>query len=112
MSELLFSYGTLQHRKVQIESFGRVLEGEQDTLFGYRLDDLKIVDPNVLEISDQQIHPIAVKSNSKSDCIEGIIYEISEKELKKTDQYEVHDYQRVLETFESGKKAWIYISKK
>ncbi len=35
--ENLFSYGTLQSESVQLETFGRKLEGEPDTLPGYRL---------------------------------------------------------------------------
>lgn len=32
MTELLFSYGTLQLEKVQLESFGRVLKGTKDAM--------------------------------------------------------------------------------
>ncbi|HAO29187.1 MAG TPA: UDP-N-acetylmuramate--alanine ligase, partial [Chryseobacterium indologenes] len=28
----LFSYGTLQKEQVQLETFGRILQGEKDTL--------------------------------------------------------------------------------
>ena len=34
--ENLFSYGTLQYRKVQIETFGRILNGTNDILIGYK----------------------------------------------------------------------------
>lgn len=34
MNEYLFSYGTLQLEKVQIESFGKILKGPKDTLQG------------------------------------------------------------------------------
>jgi hypothetical protein len=40
-----------------------------------------------------------------------MILEIIDTELAETDKYEVSDYQRILETFESRKKAWIYIAK-
>lgn len=32
---LLFSYGTLQHKDVQIATFGRELTGRKDSLLGY-----------------------------------------------------------------------------
>jgi gamma-glutamylcyclotransferase (GGCT)/AIG2-like uncharacterized protein YtfP len=107
----LFSYGTLQLEKVQIENYGRLLEGKKDTLFGYKLDKLKITDTEVLKKSGKEFHPIAVKTGSPNDVVEGTIFEITESELIATDKYEVNDYQRVLETFVSGEKAWIYIAK-
>ena len=59
--ELLFSYGTLQLEKVQLETFNRVLIGSNDILVNYQLDQLEIKDKNVLLKSEQQYHPIAVK---------------------------------------------------
>ena len=107
----LFSYGTLQLEKVQIENYGRLLKGEKDRLLNYKLDMLKITDAEVLSKSGKEFHPIALKTNSPHDCIDGIVFEITEAELQETDKYEVSDYQRVLETFSSGKQAWIYIAK-
>ncbi|MHA7831994.1 MAG: gamma-glutamylcyclotransferase [Flagellimonas sp.] len=43
--------------------------------------------------------------------MEGILFEITDTELRETDNYEVSEYHRILETFESGKKAWVYVSK-
>lgn len=111
-SHYLFSYGTLQLEKVQIDTYGRVLDGCADILSGYTLKNLEITDKDVLAKSEQQFHPIAIPSASKKDGIEGVIFEITEQELLQTDRYEVSDYKRVLETFTSGKKAWIYISDK
>jgi len=36
MQELLFSYGTLQKEKVQMELFGRLLTGSNDVLEGIK----------------------------------------------------------------------------
>jgi gamma-glutamylcyclotransferase (GGCT)/AIG2-like uncharacterized protein YtfP len=107
----LFSYGTLQLERVQIESYGRILEGENDSLAKYKIEKLKILDQDVIKKSGKEFHPIAIKSDNPNDVIEGKIFEITENELAETDKYEVSDYKRVLETFNSGKKAWIYISK-
>ncbi len=108
---LLFSYGTIQLEKVQLENYGRILKGEADTLPGYRLDQLRITNDSVLSKSVQEYHPIAVKSFGYSDFVEGKIFELTTSELVETDKYEVSEYKRVLETFESGKKAWVYVAK-
>lgn len=109
---LLFSYGTLQLERVQIETYGRILNGEKDELPGYRLEQLKIVDLDVLKKSDQEFHPIAVPTDNATDCVSGVVFEITDEELRETDAYEVADYVRVLETFKSGRKAWVYILRK
>lgn len=108
---LLFSYGTLQLEKVQIENYGRILKGERDKLKGYKIENLQITDAAVLSKSQLENHPIAVKSENDSDFIDGVIFEITETELAETDKYEVSQYHRILETFKSGKKAWVYVTK-
>ncbi|MFK7050205.1 MULTISPECIES: gamma-glutamylcyclotransferase family protein [Flavobacterium] len=109
-THLLFSYGTLQLEKVQLENYGRLLVGTQDVLKGYKIENLQITDTDVLVKSDLEYHPIALKTGVETDCIKGIIYEISNIELEETDKYEVAEYHRILETFESGKKAWVYVA--
>ena len=53
----LFSYGTLQQREVQIANYGRQLDGEPDALIGYRLEQLAIDDPKVVEVSGKPAPP-------------------------------------------------------
>jgi len=108
---LLFSYGTLQLEKVQFENYGRLFIGEPDRLIGYKIEKLQITDSTVLAKSLLEYHPIAVKSEDESDFIEGMLFEITDTELRETDKYEVSEYHRVLETFESGKRAWVYVAK-
>ena len=55
---LLFSYGTLQLERVQLESFGRRLDGMDDAMPGYRQTMLEITDPEVLRTSGERFHPI------------------------------------------------------
>ncbi|MGH1386594.1 AAA family ATPase [Kordia sp.] len=107
----LFSYGTLQLEKVQQETYNRILSGTEDSLANYTLESLEITNTEVLAKSDQKLHPIAVKTLNPNDRIDGFIFEITEQELVDTDAYEVEDYKRVLETFTSGRKAWIYVAK-
>ncbi len=108
---LLFSYGTLQLEKVQIENYGRILKGEKDILSNYKLDKLQIADKEVLETSGNEFHPIAIRTGGPNDFIEGTVFEITETELEATDKYEVSDYIRVLETFLSGRQAWVYVAR-
>ena len=108
---LLFSYGTLQLEKVPIENYGRVLKGERDRLIGYKIENLQITDSTDLSKSQLEYHPNAVKTTNNDDFIEGMIFQITDTELAETDKYEVSEYHRILVTFESGKKAWIYVAK-
>lgn len=110
MIEYLFSYGTLQLEKVQIESFGRILKGTKDSLMGYKLISLEITDENVLKQSEQRFHPMAVPSDRTSDHVDGVVFEVTNEELSQADKYEVADYKRIVVTLESGKKAWIYVA--
>lgn len=107
----LFSYGTLQKEQVQIETFGRLLQGEKDVLTGYKLKMLEITDPEVLRKSSQKYHPILEFSGNTDDEVEGVLFEVTEKEILQADEYEVDDYQRIETVFKSGKKGFIYIGK-
>ena len=108
MAEFLFSYGTLQKEKVQVELFGRLLKGTKDALKGYKLSTIEIKDESVLSKSGQRYHLIAILSRDNADMIEGMVLEISEEELLIADKYETKDYKRVNVMLESGKEAWIY----
>ena len=110
--EKLFSYGTLQLRPVQIETFGRVLTGKKDTLIGYALSDVKIKDKAVIETSGTDIHPILKYSGNDEDRVEGTVFEITAAELAQADEYEVEEYLRVKATFHSGTRAWVYVCAK
>lgn len=109
-TEYLFSYGTLQYEKVQLETFGRLLKGTKDVLAGYLLSSVEITDEEVLAASEQQYHLIAVPSGLDNDTIEGVIFEITHEELLSADQYEAEDYKRVKEKFKSGMEAWVYVA--
>lgn len=110
MIHYLFSYGTLQSEKVQIEIFGRILVGVKDTLKGYKLSQVEIKDAAVLQKSELQFHPIAMPSTDTNDEIHGTVFEVTSEELVQADEYEVDDYKRISVTLDSGKDAWIYVS--
>ena len=106
----IFTYGTLQLAAVQIEKYGRLLEGQADAVRGYRLDRLTIGDPDVVRLSGRTDHPIARWSGRGSDRVPGIVYDISAQELAATDAYEVEPYARVEVELESGRRAYAYVS--
>jgi len=106
----LFSYGTLQYENVQLDTFGRTLKGEENVLLGYRINKIEIKDPIVLASSNETHHPILNYTGKKSDKVNGVIFEVTKEELLKADTYEEENYKRVLEVFESGQKAWVYIA--
>ena len=110
MSDIyLFSYGTLQFDDVQMASFGRLLDGEEDFLVGFKNDKIEITDPDVLAKSGERFHPIVTQSGDISDVVKGMVFKITHQELLAADKYEVADYKRVETTLKSGKKAWVYI---
>ena len=109
---LLFSYGTLQLERVQLDTFGRLLKGRKDMLRNYRIRKLKITDPEVIKSSGTDIHPILEYTGCEDDFVEGTIYELTDNELQQADSYEVGDYQRKSLKFESGISAYVYLKRK
>lgn len=107
--ELLFSYGTLQLERVQLESFGRVLDGHDDAIPGYARTMVEITDPDVLRKSGERFHPIVAASGNPADEVAGKVFEVTAAELAAADEYEVADYKRVAVRLKSGKQAWVYI---
>jgi gamma-glutamylcyclotransferase (GGCT)/AIG2-like uncharacterized protein YtfP len=110
MNEWLFSYGTLQKEKVQLELFGRILQGSGDTLKNYKVATIEIKDESFLSKGEQKYQQTAVISNDKNDSIKGTVFEITEEELFLADKYEPDGYKRIRVILESGKDAWIYVN--
>ena len=110
MKEFLFSYGTLQQEKVQLELFGRKLQGAKDILEGYRVVDIEIVDKNFLSKGEQSHQKTLVHTKNENESVSGTVFEISEKELLTADKYEPNNYKRVSVVLASGKQAWVYLA--
>ncbi len=108
MSELLFSYGTLQQEGVQLAQFGRRLTGHADALMGWRQEMVEITDPDVLAKSGKAYHPIVIPGR-KDDSVPGMVFEITPEELAAADSYEVDDYRRIAAPLKSGVTAWVYV---
>ena len=110
--ELLFSYGTLQQENVQLANFGRLLVGVADSLPNYKIAQIRITDKRVLQQSGKQFHPILQFTGDPKDEVVGTVFELSAEELRRADDYEVDDYQRIKATLKSGHSCWIYAAKK
>ncbi len=108
---LLFSYGTLRQPEVQLATFGRLLEGRETAVVGYRLEWLTITDPAVIATSGSDRHPLLVPAgpDSAETRVTGAVFRITPSELRAADEYEVDDYTRVLVPLDTGEEAWVYV---
>ena len=109
-TELLFSYGTLQHPQVQLDTFGRLLDAEDDVLPGFTVDYAEIEDQRVVDLSTQTVHPIVRETGSPLDKVVGKTLRLTADELDAADEYEVALYRRVSVVLASGRRAWAYVS--
>ena len=107
---LLFSYGTLQQQDVQLSTFGRLLQGQEDELPGFEQSLVKIEDPQVVATIGKT-HHANVTFNGRSDSrVSGTVFEITDDELAAADQYEqLAAYKRIPVALASGKQAWVYL---
>lgn len=108
MPQLLFSFGTLRQPDVQLSVFGRELYGRPDRLPGFRLTTIKITDPEVIRISGSDLHPMLQASDDGNDGVDGIVFEITDMDLRAADAYEEDCYVRALVTLGSGAASWVY----
>jgi hypothetical protein len=108
--EALFTYGTLRFPSVQRDTFGRLLDGEEDVLPGYTVDYVEIDDPRVVDVSGASVHPILRETGDPRDKVMGMLVWLTEAELEAADEYEVALYRRVRVALGSGRDAWVYVS--
>ena len=107
---LLFSYGTLQYKSVQIANFGRELTGREDALPGYARRMVPILDPRVVASSGESHYANAEPSANPEDAVHGTVFVVTEQELAAADLYEEDaDYRRISVTLRSGDQAWVYV---
>ena len=106
---LLFSYGTLRDPAVQKATFGRELSGRDDQITGFRVEQLLITDPHVVEVSGLTHHPVLRATGDPADVVDGTVLDLTDGELRQADDYEVEDYKRVAAPLTSGGTAWVYV---
>jgi len=108
----LFSYGTLQRDSVQIENFGRLLEGHPDSLTGYRVTLIQIIDQSVVARTGDTHYKNVEFTGSQTDRVDGTVYKVTKEELENADEYEKDaDYERVFVHLGSGVAAWVYLKR-
>lgn len=109
MSDKIFSFGTLQLADVQQSLFGRTVPTTPDSLSGWRVGQLTILDPEVIKLSGTDIHPALYSTDRAEDIVDGAVLDVSEDELAAADHYERVSYRRESVTLASGRQAWIYV---
>ena len=110
-TENLFSYGTLQFENVQLETFGRKLDGETDALHGYKLVMVTITDEEFVIKSGTADHRSLQFTGNSMDVVEGIVFKLTRNELEQADSYEPEGYERVRVQLRSGTNAWVFVHK-
>jgi hypothetical protein len=108
MSDAIFSFGTLQLEAVQQSLFGRAVPTTPDSLAGWRVGEVTIVDPEVIATSGTDIHP-ALLPGEPGDVVPGAVLDVTPAELAAADHYERVSYRRIGVTLESGRAAWVYV---
>jgi gamma-glutamylcyclotransferase (GGCT)/AIG2-like uncharacterized protein YtfP len=106
---LLFSYGTLQERSVQLRTFGRILRGDKDDLVGFELSSVRIRNPSFVAASGREVHATVNFNGDSGSRVQGTAFEVTDHELTLCDDYErVADYRRLSGRLASGREAWLY----
>lgn len=108
MTMHLFSFGTLQLPHVQRSLLGTTLDGEPDALVGYRVSEVRITDPAVIEASGSDVHPGIVATGDPADRVDGVVFEVTPEQLAVIDRYEEVAYRRIEVPLASGRTAFCY----
>lgn len=108
MTEYLFAYGTLRHPDVQLATFGRVLDGDDDAVVGYVLSNAigdQSVTTNWSSRGPAVLEPSAVGGAS----VLGMVFAVDIQDLVAADVYQVEEYRRIEVVLQSGRRAWAYV---
>jgi gamma-glutamylcyclotransferase (GGCT)/AIG2-like uncharacterized protein YtfP len=95
---------------VQVSTFGRRLHGEPDALVGFESSLVKIDDPQVQAATAKTHHANATANGMANSRVAGMVFEVSEAELRRVDEYEkAFSYKRIDVKLASGRVASVYI---
>lgn len=101
--ENLFAYGTLKDKEIQEKIFGRILKGTSNNLIGYVIKDIPIEE----EFGIIQ-YQIITETKNAAESINGMCYQLRERDLELADSYEGIHYKRLKVKLESNEMAWTY----
>ena len=104
----IFSFGTLQQEAVQKALFGRSVPTSPDSLLGWRVGVIRIVDPEVIATSGTDLHP-ALLPGKEGDVVNGVVLSVTQRDLDAADYYERVSYRRIEVRLTSGRNAWVYV---
>lgn len=97
---MLFSYGSLKSERVQLATFGRILDGRPDYLADFEL---------VAPVPGISPHANVVPA-ADGARVPGMVFTVTESELAAADEYESRDgYVRIAGRLASGSEAWVYV---
>lgn len=108
---LLFVYGTLRLPQVQLDTFGRVIDGNDEVLLGYTLDYLDVIDPHVPELSGRSTHPVLRATGNRLDKVFGRVLLVTDEEVDAADEYAAHSHHRARVLLTGDREAWVYIGR-
>ncbi len=101
MKTLLFSYGTIQDKTIQLELFGKELGFTEDSLSGYEVI-------NDLEIQGK-VYPRLGKE--KQGVVYGSLYCLTKEQMRVVDEYETSAYCRISVKSDKGLSVQVYLKK-
>ena len=104
---LLFSYGTLRDRDVQLAVFGRALPGTPDELLGFARKTIEVSDA-AFAAANGSTQAIVQYTGRDNDRTPGTVLELSDEELAMADAYEPPGYRRIEARFGTGRRGWVY----
>lgn len=106
--ESLFTYGALQAPDVQLDTFGRLVHGEDDALVGFRLDDGEVGDGRAPSAANRR--RVLRHTGHPHDRVFGAVLHLSPAELDAADELAMAGARRISVVLESGLSAWVYVA--
>lgn len=107
---LIFAYGTLQEKDIQLATFGRIVDSQNDALVGFEKTQVRIEDPTMAVELGRTHHANVEFVGNASSRVNGMALDVTDADLASVDAYEApFSYKRVPATLASGKEAWVYV---
>ncbi|MDZ8172002.1 gamma-glutamylcyclotransferase family protein [Microbacterium xanthum] len=107
---LLFSYGTFQHLGMQLDTFGRPVDAEDDVLPGFTVDYVETDAGRDSDLPGADVQPVLRRTGDARDKVTGVVLHVTDDELDAADEYEVAQHRRVATVLGSGRTAWVYVA--
>ena len=113
--ESLFTYGTLQSPEVQLDTFGRRVDGTDGTLVGFRLEWIDAAGArdsggSAIAAAPADRHRTLRRTDDPRDRVFGRVLQLTAAELDAADEYMAAASRRTRVTLSSGTEAWVYVA--